>query len=78
MVAEQIFICDLDVDKWENMLTNFVLKAVEQVQPSSRMLNDGMDINKYIKVKIIDWKDNSKSHMVNGVVMTKSIASKRM
>ena len=37
-----------------------------------------MDINEAIKVKIIDWKDNSKSQYVNGFVMSKSIASKRM
>ena len=37
-----------------------------------------MDINECIKVKIIDWKDNSKSQYVNGIVMSKSIASKRM
>ena len=60
------------------MLTDFVLRAVEQVKPSSRMLGDIMDINEFIKVKIIDWKDNTKSQYINGVVMSKSIASKRM
>ena len=60
------------------MLTNFVMKAVEQVKPSSRMLGDSMDINEYVKVKIIDWKDNSRSSYINGIVMSKSIASKRM
>ena len=42
------------------------------------MLGDSMDINEYVKVKIIDWKDNSKSSYINGIVMSKSIASKRM
>ena len=37
-----------------------------------------MDINQYIKVKIIDGKDNSKSQIINGIVMSKTIASKRM
>ena len=54
------------------------MKAVEQVKPSSRMLGDSMDINECIKVKIIDWKDNSRSAYINGIVMSKSIASKRM
>lgn len=54
------------------------MKAVEQVKPSSRMLGDYMDINEVIKIKIIDWKDNSKSQYVNGIVMSKSIASNRM
>ena len=78
VVCEQLFLNDLKADKWESMLTNFVMKAVEQVKPSSRMLGDSMDINEYVKVKIIDWKDNSRSSYINGIVMSKSIASKRM
>ena len=78
VVCQQLNINDLSVPKWESMLTKFVLKAVEQVKPSSRMLGDPMDINECIKVKIIDWKDNSRSSYINGIVMSKSIASKRM
>ena len=78
VVREQLFLNDIKVDKWEAMLTEFVMKAVEQVKPSSRMLGDYMDINEVIKIKIIDWKDNSKSQYVNGIVMSKSIASNRM
>jgi len=77
-VTEQLFLNELSSQKWESMLTDFVLRAVEQVKPSSRMLGDIMDINEFIKVKIIDWKDNTKSQYINGVVMSKSIASKRM
>ena len=78
VVCEQLFLNDLSTEKWERILTDFVLKAVEQVKPSSRMLGDSMDINEYVKVKIIDWKDNSRSSYINGIVMSKSIASKRM
>ena len=78
VVCEQLFVNDLSAAKWESMLTEFVMKAVEAVKPSSRMLGDPMDINECIKIKIIDWKDNSKSAYVNGIVMSKSIASKRM
>lgn len=77
-MTEQLFLNELSSQKWESMLTDFVLRAVEQVKPSSRMLGDIMDINEFIKVKIIDWKDNTKSQYINGVVMSKSIASKRM
>ena len=54
------------------------MKAVEQVKPSSRMLGDSMDINECIKIKIIDWKDNSRSSYINGLVMSKSIINNRM
>ena len=29
VVCEQLFLNDLKADKWESMLTNFVMKAVE-------------------------------------------------
>ena len=77
-MTEQLYLNELSSKKWEGKLTDFVLRAVESVKPSSRMLGDGMDINHFIKVKIIDWRDNSKSQYVNGLVMSKSIASRRM
>jgi hypothetical protein len=48
------------------------------VRPSSRLLNDSMNFNSFIKIKIINWEDNSRSAYVNGVVMSKNIADKRM
>ena len=42
------------------------------------MLGDSMDINECIKIKIIDWKDNSRSSYINGLVMSKSIINNRM
>lgn len=37
-----------------------------------------MNFNSYIKIKIINWIDNSKSAYINGVVMSKDLADKRM
>jgi chaperonin GroEL (HSP60 family) len=37
-----------------------------------------MNFNSFIKIKIIKWKDNSKSTYINGVVMSKDLADKRM
>ena len=42
------------------------------------MLNDSMNFNSFIKIKIINWYDNSKSVYINGAVMSKNIADKRM
>ena len=78
VVCEQLFIHDLSFKKWEKLLTGFVMRAVENVKPSSRMLGDSMDINECIKIKIIDWKDNSKSSYINGIVLSKSISNNRM
>jgi len=51
---------------------------VEQVQPSSRRLNDSMDFSHFIKIKVINYLDNSKSAYINGIVLSKNIADKRM
>ena len=69
--------------KWHKILTKFVMQAVEQVKPSSR-LNisdnnlDSLDINSCIKIKIIDWADCSRCQYVNGFVMTKTLADRFM
>lgn len=68
----------LSITKWEPILTDLVLTAVEQVKPSTRMLNDLMEINEYIKIKLIDWRDAGKSCYVNGIVMSKSVVNRRM
>ena len=43
----------MELEKWEPLLSKFVTRAVEQVQP--RIIGDCMDINEYVKVKILDW-----------------------
>ena len=53
-------------------------KAVDNVKPSSRLLGDSMDFNNFIKIKIVNYADNSKSSYINGIVMSKNLADKRM
>jgi hypothetical protein len=56
----------------------FVSTAVDNVKPSSRLLNDPIDFNNFIKIKIINYADNSRSSYINGIVMSKNLADKRM
>lgn len=37
-----------------------------------------MNFCSFIKIKIINWSDNSKSAYIDGVVLSKNIADKRM
>ena len=68
----------INQDKWASRLLEYVLKAVENVRPSSRYMSDSMVFNQFIKIKIINWHDNSKSAYINGLVISKNIADKRM
>ena len=42
------------------------------------MLNDSMNFNLFIKIKLINWVDESKSTYINGIVLSKNVAQKRM
>jgi chaperonin GroEL (HSP60 family) len=78
VVAYQLIANDLDVRKWHSMLYGFVIKATERIRPSSRLLNDSMDFNNYVKIKIVEWRDSSLSQYVNGIVFSKTVADRRM
>lgn len=67
-----------DNDIWGGLIRKFVLQAVDSVKPSSRYLKDDMDFNKYVDIELLDYKDNSKSQYVNGCVLMKNLADRRM
>ena len=69
---------DLDEAKWSDILAEFVIKAINTARPWSFKCNDSIDITKYVKIQLIEYKDTSKCKYVNGVVMKKSIAHVRM
>jgi hypothetical protein len=50
----------IDKETWTDILNDFSLKAVKNILPSSRLLNDSIDINKFIKIFILDWKNQDK------------------
>jgi len=63
---------------YEEMVLDFVMKAIHSVKPSSQLLGDSMIFSHYIKIKKISHSDMTKSRYVNGVVCTKNVADKRM
>jgi hypothetical protein len=60
------------------LIYGFILRAIEQIRPSPRLLNDTMNLNDFVKIKLIDWKDHSMRNYVNGVVFTKSLDDRNM
>ena len=68
----------IDAGKWSSLLASFVEKAIKTVKPSSFTFKDSIDITDYVKIQLVKYKDNSKSKYVDGVVLKKSIAHKRM
>ena len=60
------------------ILSPMVRKAIHSVKPWSTKLKDSIDIAKYVKIQLIQYKDASKCKYINGVVLKKSIAHCRM
>ena len=60
------------------LLISYIKKIIKNLSPSFRDLKDSMNINDYIKVKIIKYKDFSYSRVIDGFAMTKNVCSKKM
>ncbi len=65
-------------EDWHGLLFDMILRAVENVKTSRRLLNDSMDFKKFVRVKRFMWPDRSKSEYINGIMATKNIADRRM
>ena len=57
------------VDKWKDVIFNLIKETITNVHPSSRYLDDSLNINDYIKIKIIQYKDTSECKVIQGYVM---------
>ena len=65
-------------EKDKEIIILFIKNIIKNLSPSFRDLNDSMNINDYIKVKILKYKDFSLSRVIDGFAMTKNLCSKRM
>ena len=55
-------------NKWINILQNIVLKIIEYIKPSSKYLNDSLEIMDYIKIKTVE-SDIYESRIIKGIIM---------
>ena len=65
-------------ENWFQILFKLITKAISKLSPSFRDIKDSLDINDYIKIKILKYKDQSKCRLIDGYVLTKNVASKKM
>lgn len=45
---------------WKQRFLEYTIKAIRYVKPSQRIMNDSMDINDYVEIKLIEYDDDSK------------------
>ena len=62
------------VEEWKTIIYNLIKEAISNLRISSKLLNDSLDINNYIKIKLIEYKDNSLCKVIKGYILqTKKI-----
>ena len=69
---------NIDSYKWRKVLANSTKHAVMTIKPSSRLLNDSIDFNSFIKIVTIEHINQEKCQYVNGVAFKKNVAHRRM
>ena len=57
------------VEKWKDIIFNLIKETITNLHPSSRYLDDSLNINNYIKIKLIQYKDTSECKVIQGYVM---------
>lgn len=51
---------------WKERFLEYTIKAIRLVKPSTRLMNDTMDINDYVEIELIEHEDDSKCKYING------------
>ena len=57
------------VDEWKEIIYKLIKEVILNLRPCTRFLNDSLDINKFIKIKLIPYKDNSKTKVIHGYIL---------
>ena len=60
---------DKIVIEWKNIIYKIIIEVINNLRNSYLFLDDKLDINKYIKIKQIDYKDNTLSEVIPGLVV---------
>ena len=66
------------LEDWEVQIYNMTNKVINNLSPSFLNLNDSININDYLKIKTIEYRNQSKCEVIDGFAMRKNICSKYM
>ena len=65
-------------EEWENILFSLIKEVNNNLRTNSLLLSDSLNINKFIKIKLIPYKDSSKCKVIPGFVMKKKCFSQNL
>ena len=67
-ILKEYFDDDIVIE-WKNVIYKIIIEVINNLRNSYLFLDDKLDINKYIKIKQIEYKDNSLSEVIPGIVI---------
>jgi hypothetical protein len=65
-------------ERWFDKIYDLTKKTIQQINPSFKDLKDSLNINDYIKIRTIVYKDQSLCKVIDGFVLEKNVCSKKM
>ena len=63
---------------WGNILYKLTKTVIDNVCPSFQDLNDSININEFVKIKLIKYHDQSLCQVIDGYALQKNVSSKKM
>ena len=63
------FVDEKIVNEWKNIIYSLVKETISNLRTCSKFLNDSLDINNYIKIKLIQYKDTSLCKVIKGYIL---------
>ena len=57
------------ISEWKNIIYILIKETISNLRPCTRYLGDTVDINNYVKIKIIPYKDTSMCQVIQGYVL---------
>ena len=72
-------VCEIqNIQEWFDTMQTFIKTAVQEVRVDTLRGSDCMDINYYVKIKKILWRDDSESRYIQGVACRKNVSNRKM
>jgi hypothetical protein len=65
-------------ERWFDKIYDLTKKTIAQINPSFKDLKDSLNINDYVKIKTIVYKDQSLCKVIDGYALQKNVCSKKM
>ena len=65
-------------EDWSKIIYNLINKVINNLSPTFQNLNDSININDYLKIKTLEFRDKSICEVIDGYAMKKNVCIKNM